>query len=348
MSSMTHRERVLAAFSLRTPDRVPNWIQAGDYLSKLVREKVGADDPAEYFDMDIQQLVRYGPTEKRGDFSGYPPACDGSPVDEWGIRSLQGSAAPMRDLRTLDDLYAYPFPDVGAHYRYTGLVEEIREIKERGLPAVSGYECGTFEQLWALRGMGSFLADLLDEPEFLAPFIDQVSDLKAQVAVCYAEAGVDVVWTGDDLGSEHAMLMHPDLWRKHLKPCVKKIVRHSKEAAPNVLVAFHCDGYFEPIIPDLIEVGVDILQAVQPECMDIAKLKADYGDRLAFWGTVGTQTTMAFGTPEEVRTLVGERIGTAGRGGGLCIGPSHTLEPPTPWENVVAFFEAVEVLGRYD
>jgi len=144
------------------------------------------------------------------------------------------------------------------------------------------------------------------------------------------------------------MLMHPDLWRKHLKPCVKKIVQRSKEAAPDVLVAFHCDGYIEPIVPDLIEVGVDVLQAVQPECMDVAALKENYGDRLAFWGTVGTQSTMAFGTPEEVRTVIRERIATVGRGGGLCVGPSHTLEPPTPWENVVAFFDAVEAFGKYD
>ena len=299
MSSITKRERVLTAFSRRTPDRTPKWIQSGAHLSKLVKENTGADNPAEYFDMDIQQLVHYQPTKKQGDFSKYYPddslscalysskhqlvealtSTRHTKVNEWGIKSLQGSSAPMRDFRTSDDLYEYPFPDVGASYRYEHLPAEVRKIKEKGLPAVSGYECGTFEQLWALRGMENFLADLLSEPEFLTPLIEKVSDLKAQIAAGYAKAEVDIIWTGDDLGSEIAMLMAPDVWRKHLKPCVKKIVQSAKKVKPDVLVAFHSDGYIEPIIPDLIEVGVDILQAVQPECMDIAKLKENYGDR---------------------------------------------------------------------
>jgi len=344
---MNHRERVLTAFSIRTPDKVPKWIQSGAHLSKLVKENTGADNPAEYFDMDIQQLVRYKPTKKQNDFSKYPSSYDGSPVNEWGIKSLQGSSPPMRDFRKISDVYEYPFPDFGDSYRYEHLSEEVRKIKQKGLPAVSGYECGTFEQLWALRGMDNFLVDLLYEPEFLIPLIEKVSDLKAQIAAGYAKADVDIIWTGDDLGSERSMLMNPDLWRKYLKPCVKKIVQRAKDIKPDILVAFHSDGYIEPIIPDLIEVGVDILQAVQPECMDTAKLKEKYGDKLSFWGTIGTQSTMAFDKPEEVKRVVKERIVTVGKGGGLCIGPSHTLEPPTPWENIVAFFDAVEAFGEF-
>ena len=342
MVSMTKRERVLCAFSRKTPDKVPCWIQPGSYLSKIVKENTGSDNPAEYFDMDIQQFIYYGPTKHQGDFSKYP-SWDGKHVNEWG----QGGCPPMKDFYNSDEVYKYPFPDVGAPYRYEHLPEIIEKIKGKGLPAVSGYECGSFEHLWALRGMDNFLVDLLEEPEFLKLLIEKVSDLKAQIAEGYAKAGVDIVWTGDDLGSEISMLMSPEVWRKHLKSCVKKIVESAKKANPDVLVAFHSDGYIEPIIPDLIELGIDILQAVQPECMDVAKLKEDYGDRLSFWGTMGTQTTMAFGTPEDVEMVVRERIMTVGKGGGLCIGPTHTLEPPTPWENIIAFFEAVDAFGEY-
>jgi uroporphyrinogen decarboxylase len=342
MQSMTKRERVLTAFSRKTPDRVPKWTQPGSYLSQIVKENTGSDNPARYFDMDIQQFVYYAPTKNQGDFSKYPSWSD-KYVNEWG----QGSCPPMLDFLTEKDVYEYPFPDVGASYRYEHLPEIIKKIKEDGLPAVSGYECGSFEHLWALRGMDNFLVDLLDETEFLTPLIEKVSDLKAEIATGYAKAGVDIVWTGDDLGSEIALLMSPELWRKHLKSCVRKIVKSAKEANADVLVAFHSDGYIEPIIPDLIEVGVDILQAVQPECMDVAELKRKYGDRLSFWGTMGTQSTMAFGTPEEVKKVVKERIMTVGKGGGLCIGPSHTLESPTSWENIVAFFEAVDAFGGY-
>ena len=98
----------------------------------------------------------------------------------------------------------------------------------------------------------------------------------------------------------------------------------------------------------MIEIGVDILNPVQPECMDPMALKREYGDRLAFWGAIGTQSTMPFGTTSEVKAVVRERIKTVGEGGGFLIAPTHKLEPDVPWENVLAFFEAVEVFGAYD
>ena len=97
----------------------------------------------------------------------------------------------------------------------------------------------------------------------------------------------------------------------------------------------------------MIEIGVDILNPIQPECLDPVELKKQFGDCLAFWGTIGTQTTMPFGTPEEVREEVCERISTAGKEGGLVIEPSQVIEPEVPWENIVAFTEAVREYGSY-
>jgi len=105
--------------------------------------------------------------------------------------------------------------------------------------------------------------------------------------------------------------------------------------------------FIEPIIPDLIEIGVTILNPVQPECMDPVKLKEQYGDRLAFDGTMGIQTTMPFGTPEEVDRETKRMIETVGKGGGLIIAPTHVLEPEVPIENIKAFLEAVDKYGHY-
>jgi uroporphyrinogen decarboxylase len=112
-----------------------------------------------------------------------------------------------------------------------------------------------------------------------------------------------------------------------------------------VLVFYHSDGNILPIIPELIEIGVDILNPIQPECMDPAELKRMYGDKLSFWGTIGTQTTMPFGTPDDVRNEVCERIATVGKGGGLFLSPSHILEPEVPWANIEAFVEAERKYG---
>lgn len=120
-----------------------------------------------------------------------------------------------------------------------------------------------------------------------------------------------------------------------------------KKINPEVIVSYHSDGNIEKIIPKLIEIGIEVLNPVQPEAMDPVELKKKYGDRLAFWGTIDTQTIMPFGTPEEVKRVVKERIQTVGKGGGLLIVPTHMLEPEVPWENILAFFEAIEGYGHY-
>ena len=118
-----------------------------------------------------------------------------------------------------------------------------------------------------------------------------------------------------------------------------------KAVKPDMLTWFHSDGNIEAIIPDLIEIGLDILNPVQPECMDPAEIKRKYGDRLAFWGAMGTQSTMPWGTVDEVRRVVKERIETMGPEG-LLLAPTHVLEPEVPWENIEAFVDAVEEFGK--
>ena len=352
---MNSRERVLTAFGREKPDRVPRSMRLSPVLEGQLSHRLGIDDLAEHFQYDIRCYVRYKPTRKLGHFLRYPsakplPNFPGGGLSEWGERWYRGAIAPntpMRDFTSVKDVEEYPFPDVGAEYRYEGLEEEVKMVKAAGFPAISRHEPGTFEQLWGLRGLDRILMDLVREPKYLEPLLDRVSDIKAQIAANYAKTGVDIVFTSDDLGAQETMMMSPDTWRKHLKPCVAKIVQAARRVNPNVLVAFHSDGYIKPVIPDLIEVGVDILQAVQPECMDPAELKEKYGEELSFWGTVSAQRTLPFGTPKDVREEVGKRIDTVGRGGGLLIAPAHSVEPPTPIENIIAFLQAVDKFGTY-
>jgi uroporphyrinogen decarboxylase len=162
-----------------------------------------------------------------------------------------------------------------------------------------------------------------------------------------AEAGVDVLRLGDDVACQTGMLIGPALWRRWFKPRMARIIEAARAVKPDIHIFYHTDGDCRAIVPELIEIGVSVLNPVQPECMDPAALKAEFGDRLAFWGTVGTQSTMPHGTPAEVRAVVRERIATVGKGGGLLISPTHTLEPDVPWENVVAFVKAVDEFGAF-
>jgi uroporphyrinogen decarboxylase len=222
----------------------------------------------------------------------------------------------------------------------------VAAVHARGLAVVSGWTT-IFEQSWYLRGMKDLLLDIVERPRLAEALLDKVTDICCFIVKRYAEAGVDLVRTGDDIGTQRGMMIAPEMWRRWLKPRLAKLIASAKAANPKVKVLYDSDGNYDPVIPDLIDVGVDVLAPIQPECNEPARLKREYGDHLSFWGSIGVQSTLPFGTVEEVRKEVRQRMGTIGRGGGLVIAPSHVIPPETPWENVVAFFGAVEAFGEY-
>jgi len=359
---MTSRQRVLTALSKKKPDRVPREISWGAFtpaLMKVFREKTGADDPAEYFNFEVRP-VNWAPTKFKKNlkelFKDYlPDLSEEAVVGEWGIASLPGSMYhftrnihPMRNLNSKKEILDYPFPDIKASYRYRNLKSQVEKLKRRDLAVTGELYCTIFETAWGLRGMDNLLVDFLINPDLVKTLLDILVEIRCEQAKRFAEAGVDILRLGDDVGSQKGMLMSPEVWRKWLKPGLKKVIKSARDINPEIHIFYHSDGYIEPIIPELIEIGVDILNPVQPECMDPAKLKREYGDKLAFWGTVSCQRTMPFGTPEDVINEVKLRIKTVGENGGLLIAPTHILEPDVPWENVLAFFEGVKKYGRYD
>ena len=155
------------------------------------------------------------------------------------------------------------------------------------------------------------------------------------------EMGVDMIWTGDDVGGQHSMIISPGTWRRFLKPRMATFISTLKAANPNVKVAYHSDGNIYPIIPDLIEIGLDILNPIQPLSMDPAELKRDFGDRLCFWGSIDEQHTLPFGTPADVANEVLTRLRTIGKGGGLIIGPCQHIQLDTPLDNFWAMANTI-------
>jgi uroporphyrinogen decarboxylase len=233
------------------------------------------------------------------------------------------------------------------------LREQVERLHERGYAVMAapphlGGEL--FETAYRLRGFQQFMIDLVQNPPLVDYLLEQLTAMHLAVSLALARAGIDILALDDDVGEPTRMLISPAMWRRYFKPHVQTIIAACRAARPDDFFIFwHSDGYIEPIIPDLIEIGVDVLNPVQPDVMDPAALKQRYGEKLAFFGTVGTQTRWAWGTPQMIRAEVRERIETVGRGGGLIIAPAYDLEPEEgiPWENVVAFFEAVEEFGGY-
>jgi uroporphyrinogen-III decarboxylase len=143
------------------------------------------------------------------------------------------------------------------------------------------------------------------------------------------------------MGGQSSMVISPDMWRRFFKPRMASFFSELKEINPRVKLAYHSDGYIDPIVPDLIEIGLDVLNPVQPACLDPGEMKRKYGRDLCFWGTIDEQRTLPFGTPDDVRAEVSARLSSVGKGGGLIIGPTHHVQLDTPMENFWAMVDTV-------
>ena len=135
--------------------------------------------------------------------------------------------------------------------------------------------------------------------------------------------------------------MSPKMWRQFFKPRMADLIASLRALNPHIKIAYHTDGVVYPIIPDLIEIGLDVLNPIQPMAMDPVRLKNEFGKNLCFWGSLDIQQTLPFGTPEQVKEEVITRLKTIGRGGGLLIGPTHNIQLDTPLENFWAMIETI-------
>jgi uroporphyrinogen decarboxylase len=320
-------------------------------VAKMLNEKCGGVAPREYFGFDITSFS-LAPSRLLTDFERYGVSVAHTTVDEWGVGWKRGSYLhyaqilhPLQD-RSLAEIREYPFPDLDAAYRYAGAGAQNRKLHERGL-ATAYFAGSIFETAWYMRGMDQLFVDILTEPDLADFLLDRITDIVAGSARRLAEADIDLLILGDDIAMQTGMLMSLEMWREHFKPRLVRVIQAAREVKPDLHVFCHSDGNVWDAIPDLIDAGVDVLNPVQPECMDPARVKSEFGDRLSFLGTISVQHTMPFGTPEDVRAEVKLRMETVGRNGGLLLAPSHVLQPDTPWENIVAFFEAVKEFGYY-
>ena len=349
---MTNRENILRALRRQQPERVGFDFVFSPALLEEFKRRTGREDYQDYYNFPVR-LLELVPTRLKTDFTKFfdslPPGT--RPLDwnpEWGVMGAPGAVAhfqemlhPMLKFTDVRQVLEYPWPDFLADYRWAGAAETVLGIKNRDLVCGAFMEMTIFEVAWYLRGMEDFLMDLAAGEEIAMVLLDLLTEMRVSMARRYAEAGVDLLMLGDDVATQLNMMISAKLWRETLKPRLARVICAAKEVRPEILIFYHGDGNMETILPDLIEIGVEVLNPVQPECMDPVKMKERFGDQLAFWGCIGTQTTMPFGTPAEVKRTVRDLIATVGKGGGLFLAPTHTLEPDVPWTNVEAFIEAI-------
>ncbi|MHC4983526.1 MAG: uroporphyrinogen decarboxylase family protein [Planctomycetota bacterium] len=206
----------------------------------------------------------------------------------------------------------------------------------------AGLGWGLFETCWGIRGFQNVLMDVVAEPDFFEELLDRITDqfLAYVDFTCRSLPEIDAIMFGDDWGEQRGVIVGPERWRKFFKPRWAKI--YSRVHEHGKLTISHCCGSIVDIMGDIIEIGLDVLESVQPEArgMNPYELKKRHGDKLTFWGCLGSQSTIPFGTPDEIRAEVNKLCREMGKGGGYILAPAKALQPETPTENAAAVVEA--------
>jgi uroporphyrinogen decarboxylase len=357
---MDGRERLLIALDGGEPDRVPRalgfsrvdedklvpqgWRLEGSDGDEPIVDVRFVDFPASPEDEELRSLARpFAPDTRLG------TVAQAMNYARWRYYPEEPDYRnPLARARSLDELQAFCFPDVTAPYHVDGLARQVRDLHGRGLAAGGslphlGGEL--FESAWRLRGLENFLLDLVERPDWAGFLLDRLTDVARRNAETLARAGIDVLSLGDDIGMPTTMMISLSVWRRFFKPRLDEIIRSARSIKADLRVLYHSDGYFEPIIGDLIEIGVQAIHPLQPEHMDAARIRRRFGPRLALWGTIGHQNTFAWATPDDIRQEVRYRIEVLGRAG-FILCPAYDLSEADAYrENVAAFLEAAAAYG---
>lgn len=354
---MKHRERVLMALNHEKPDRCPMQISFTPEFASRLRDNlgiIGADPHNPHgggnpYDLEMalgedMLLTSVGWANSYYQGESY--------TDEWGIEWRAQEYETPFGLGKYTEIASHPLAedaDIDSYRPPDPLRPELYDEAERVLKEhkdeywIVGVTVTTiFETAWALRGLEPIMMDFVMDPDLAEGILQIPYQYHLTAAKKLVEMGVDMIWTGDDFGGQHAMVISPRLWRKFFKPKMAEFIASLKAINPDVKVAYHSDGNVYKIIPELIEIGLDILNPIQPASMDPVQISQDFGDKLCFWGTIDEQYTLPFGSAAEVEAEVRQRLGTIGANGGLIIGPTHHVQLDTPMDNFWAMVNTIK------
>jgi len=339
---MDSRERVALALEHRQPDRPPVFATFVPEVERRLRDerRIADGDLGVALGNDLVKAC----VGLENSFNGTP---EPEYVDAWGIRwryvhNAYGKFTeicehPLAGDRGKLDGFTIPNPNEDAQY------EPFRQAKARygrEKAIIGSSQISVFEAAWYLRGLETLFLDMVTEPDYVHALMDKVMRFPLVAGRKFAEMGADIVWFGDDVSMQKGMMMSTAMWREFLRPRYERLFAEVKRANPSARTAYHSCGNCEAILDDLIEIGLDILNPLQPMAIDPFAVKKRYGARLTLFGGLCVQGVMPHGTPGQVREAVARLASGCGAGGGYILAPAHHIQADTPSANIAAFYEA--------
>jgi len=335
-SSMKPRDVVLEQIYHRDMTPVPYYFEFNPGVDNALDTHFGSSNWRE-------QLTPYIVDERAVDTTKPEPISDIRVRDVFGglwrndLIPLHQEEPAMKEP-SFDD-YVFPTPD---RFLGDGQKEKARMTLEKHPDSfrVVRINWGLFEQSWRIRGFENALMDAAAEPDFYAELLDRLTELYMVFVEECRDLPADAIMFSDDWGDQRSVILGPERWREFLKPRWARL--YEAVHAQGKIAISHCCGSVADIMPDIIEIGLDVLESVQPEAasMNPYELKKRWGDRITFWGCLGSQSIIPFGTPEQIKDEVKRLCTEMGKGGGYILASTKPLQIETPIENVVAVFES--------
>jgi uroporphyrinogen decarboxylase len=348
VETMTPRERWLAVLQRRSPDRVPTDYWATPEASAKLVEHMGCGTIQEALTrLHVDAVATVGPA-----YAG-PPIPERHDVLGIRYRSIDyGTGAyseaethPLAQFESVDAIEAaYTWPSAD-WYDYSGIAAQVAAAGEA---PIRGGGSEPFLAYCLLRGMEQAMMDMLEHPDIVDYCLGKLFDLAYETTLLtYEQASgrIMITYVAEDMGSQDRMMFSPAQVRRFLLPGMKRMIDLAHEAGAYVF--HHNDGAVRPVLPTMIEAGIDVLNPIQWRCpgMEREGLKRDFGDRIVFHGGVDNQYTLPMGTVAEVRQEVADNLAILGAGGGYILAPCHNIQAVSPPENIVAMYETCYELG---
>lgn len=334
---MTNRDWIRRVLARQPGVAVPYNLPLSPPARKRLEEHFDTNDVEQYLDLPIRMI---GPTSVKPLYAS-PRQFGDRAVDEFGVAwstSRIDRGSPVGPCLKTAELRAYTFPDPTAEYRF----ERLGEWCEQN---TSHYTIMWVGDLWEratfMCGMERLLLFTATQPAFVEELMERIADYVLRTLdVLLQRFSFDAVALSDDYGVQRSLLIHPDAWRRFVKPHLAAILSRARSARRTTFL--HSCGNVRQIVPDLVELGLDILHPIQPEAMDVLELKRQFGHSLTFCGGLGTQDLLVHATPEEIRAEVHRLQAELGHNGGYILEPGITLQADVPLENILALISAAQ------